>query len=153
MKKAPVTDPRLRNISILAKLMDSQFRIPGTNFRFGLDAVIGLIPGIGDLSTFAVSGYMLVLMARNGASGYVIARMALNIVIDTLFGSIPVIGDIFDAWFKANQKNLRLMERHYVDGRYQGGAWKVIVPVLIIVLALIAGIIYGTYRLFQAIFQ
>ena len=133
--------------------MDSQFRIPGTNFRFGLDAVIGLIPGIGDLSTFAVSGYMLVLMARNGASGYVIARMALNIVIDTLFGSIPVIGDIFDAWFKANQKNLRLMERHYVDGRYQGGAWKVIVPVLIIVLALIAGIIYGTYRLFQAIFQ
>ena len=133
--------------------MDSQFRIPGTNFRFGLDAVIGLIPGIGDLSTFAVSGYMLVLMARNGASGYVIARIALNIVIDTLFGSIPVIGDIFDAWFKANQKNLRLMERHYVDGRYQGGAWKVIVPVLIIVLALIAGIIYGTYRLFQAIFQ
>ncbi len=152
MKKPNTGNANLRHIGTLAKLMDSQFRIPGTQFRFGFDSVIGLIPGVGDLSTFAVSGYMLMLMARNGASGYVLARMALNIIIDAIFGSIPVLGDLFDVYFKANLRNLRLMERHYVEGRYQGGAWKVVVPVLLVLFLIIIGIIYGVYRLFAAIF-
>src|SRR5688500_10309232 len=119
----------LKNLRVIAKLMDSQFRIPGTDVKFGLDALLGLIPGAGDFATFLISGYMVTVMAKNGASGFVLARMVLNIVIDSLIGSIPILGDIFDVAFKANQRNIALMQQHYVEGRHKGGAWKVIVPV------------------------
>jgi hypothetical protein len=131
--------------------MDSQFRLPGTQIRFGLDSLIGLVPGAGDLSTFAVSGYMLWLMAKNGASGFVLARMAFNIIIDALFGSIPILGDLFDVAFKANNRNMRLMEQHYLEGRHQGGAWKLVVPLLIVLFLIIAAIIYGVYKLLAAV--
>lgn len=142
----------LKGINTLAKLMDSQFRIPGTEYRFGLDSVIGLIPGVGDLSTFAVSGYMLTLMAKNGASGFVMARMILNILIDAIIGSIPLIGDIFDLGFKANIRNMKLMQEHYQEGRHRGSSWKVIFPVLLVLFLVIAAIIWGVYTLLANIF-
>src|SRR3954466_15936729 len=115
MIQKPVSNnPRLRHLELLAKLMDNQFRIPGTDIRFGLDAIIGLIPGVGDLSTFAISGFMLIIMAQNGASGFVLARMILNVLIDTIIGSIPIVGDLFDVGFKSNTKNIRLMKEHYL---------------------------------------
>lgn len=139
----------MRQIEVLTKLMDKQFRLPGTNFRFGLDGLIGLIPGVGDVTTFAVSGYLLTLMARNGASGYVMARMVLNVLVDTLLGAIPVIGDLFDFGFKANSRNLRLLQQHYVEGRHRGSAWKVIVPILILLLLLLIGGIWLLYRVIE----
>jgi hypothetical protein len=142
----------LKNIDTLARMMDSQFRIPGTNIRFGFDALIGLIPGIGDLSTFAVSGYMIMIMAKNGASGYVLARMITNILVDTIVGAIPLLGDLFDVAFKANMRNMRLMQQYYQEGRHRGSAWKVIIPILLIVFLIIIGIIWLTYRLLVAIF-
>jgi hypothetical protein len=151
--KQTLPPPRgLKNLDTLAKLMDAQFRVPGTDFRFGLDSIIGLIPGVGDLSTFAVSGYMLSLMAKNGASGFVLARMSLNIVIDAIFGSIPILGDLFDVAFKANMRNMRLMQEHYKEGRHRGSAWKVIVPVLVILFAVIVAIIWGVYKLLAQLF-
>ncbi|HVK97679.1 MAG TPA: DUF4112 domain-containing protein [Flavisolibacter sp.] len=143
---------RLKGLERISKLMDAQFQIPGTNIRFGLDALIGLIPGAGDLSTFAVSGYLVYIMARNGASGYVLARMVLNILIDAVIGAIPFIGDIFDVAFKANMRNMRLMQEHYVEGRHRGSAWKVVIPVLLVVLVVIIGIIWLVYKLLAAIF-
>src|SRR5689334_3441398 len=120
MRKPQTPLPKgLRGMDYIARLMDNKFVIPGTNFRFGLDGLLGLIPGIGDLSTFAVSGYLVLLMAKNGASGYVLARMILNIVIDAGLGAIPVIGDLFDFVHKANTKNMRLMQQYYVEGRYR----------------------------------
>jgi len=142
----------IKHLGRLAKLMDAQFRIPGTDIRFGLDGIIGLIPGAGDLSTFAVSGYMLWVMANNGASGFLLARMTLNILIDALFGSIPFLGDIFDIAFKANMRNMRLMQEHYEEGRHRGSAWKVIIPVLVILFLIIIGIIWVTYKLLASIF-
>ena len=144
--------PALNQLRRLAKLMDAQFSIPGTQYRFGLDGIIGLIPGAGDLATFAVSGYMLVIMAQNGASGFVLARMALNILVDAAIGSIPLLGDLFDFAFKANTRNLRLMEEHYTEGRHRGSALKIVIPVLIVLLALIAFIVWGVYQLLAAIF-
>jgi hypothetical protein len=137
----------LRHMDTLAKLMDGQFRIPGTEFRFGLDAVIGLIPGAGDFSTFLISAYMLTVLAKNGASGFVLSRMVLNIVIDALIGSIPVIGDLFDFVFKANQRNMKLMHEHYEEGRHRGGAWKVIVPVLLVLGIFIVGLVWVVYKI------
>jgi hypothetical protein len=142
----------LKQLNYLAKLMDAQFRIPGTDFRFGLDSLIGLIPGAGDLSTFAVSGYMLWVMANNGASGVVLARMTFNILIDALVGAVPIIGDLFDVAFKANMRNMRLMQEHYQEGRHKGSAWKIIVPVLIVVFLIIILIIWGTYKLLASLF-
>ena len=142
-----VPHPALKNMDRLSRLMDSQFKLPGTNFRFGLDGLLGLIPGAGDLSTLAVSAYMISIMAKNGASGYVIARMVLNVVIDTLLGAIPFIGDLFDFVFKANNKNMKLMREHYQDGRHRGGAWKVVVPILILLIVIVGAIIYLGYRL------
>ena len=142
----------IKNLQVIAKLMDSQFRIPGTDVKFGLDALIGLVPGAGDFVTFLISGYMVSVMAKNGASGFVLARMVLNIVIDSLVGSIPILGDIFDVAFKANQRNVTLMQQHYVEGRHKGGAWKVIVPVLLMLLILIGGLAWLAYKLFVWIF-
>ncbi len=143
----------LKDIEYLAKLMDNQFRVPGTNFRFGLDAIIGLIPGVGDLSTFAVSGYMLLIMAKNGASGYLLARMVLNVLIDTIIGMIPLLGDIFDVVFKANIRNMQLMHQHYAEGRHRGSAWKIILPVLIVLFAIVIGAVWVTYKIFVSIFK
>ena len=142
-----VPHPALKNINRLAKLMDAQFRLPGTNFRFGLDGILGLIPGAGDLSTLAVSAYMISIMAKNGASGNVIAKMVVNVLIDALLGAIPLIGDLFDFVFKANLKNMKLMREHYQEGRHRGGAWKVLVPVLIVLFLIVGLIIYLGYRL------
>ena len=152
MAQVPVQHRGIKNLDKLAKLMDAQFRVPGTGIRFGLDSLIGLIPGAGDLSTFAVSGYMLWIMANNGASGFVLARMTLNILIDAIFGSIPILGDLFDVAFKANMRNMRLMQQHYAEGRHRGSAWKVIVPVLIVLFLIIALIIWGTWKLLASLF-
>ncbi len=146
------SQPGLQDIEKLAKLMDAKFKIPGTNIRFGLDAIIGIIPGVGDLGTFAVSGYMLWIMANNGASGFLLARMVTNILIDAIFGMVPVLGDIFDVAFKANMRNMKLMQEHYAEGRHKGSAWKIILPVLIVLFVIIGGIIWLTYKLLAALF-
>lgn len=145
MKPTPALPPALQQLKKVANLMDAKFRIPGTDIRFGLDALIGLVPGAGDLTGFGISGYMIWVMANNGASGFVLARMVLNVLIDTLFGSIPILGDLFDVAFKSNLRNMRLMEQHYEEGRHKGSAWKVIIPVLVLLLAAIIGIIVLIY--------
>ncbi len=145
--------PALKNLDTLARLMDSQFKIPGTDIRFGLDALVGLVPGAGDFSTFIVSGYMLTVLAKNGASGFVLARMALNVLIDSLFGAIPILGDIFDVAFKANQRNMKLMHQHYVEGRHRGSAWKVVVPILLVLLLFVAALVWATYELLAWLFS
>jgi hypothetical protein len=144
--------PALHHVQKLAKLMDAQFRFPGTDFRFGLDGILGLIPGAGDLSTFGVSGYMIWIMAKNGASGAVLARMMVNVILDAIIGSVPLIGDLFDFAFKANTRNVRLMEQYYAEGRHRGSAWKVVVPILIVLLLIIGAIIYGMYSLIARLF-
>lgn len=136
----------ISNLETLAKVMDSQFRIPGTSIRFGLDALLGLIPGAGDFGTFLISGYMVLLLAQNGASGFVLTRMVLNILIDALFGSIPVLGDIFDVAFKANQRNVSLLREHYVEGRHGGSALKLLLPVMLILLLFITLLAWLSYK-------
>jgi hypothetical protein len=144
---------KVKHVEWLARLMDSQFKIPGTNIRFGLDPLIGLIPGIGDFAGFLISGYMLSELARNGASGFVLARMTLNIVIDALIGSIPLVGDLFDAGFKANEKNIRLMREHYIEGRHKGSAKKVIIPLLLILFIILGVLGWLGYKLVMWLFN
>jgi hypothetical protein len=83
---------------------------------------------------------------------FLLARMVLNILIDTVVGMIPFLGDLFDVAFKANMRNLRLMQEHYIEGRHRGGAWKLIIPVLIILFLIVAGIISLGYKLLSNLF-
>ncbi len=143
----------LAGMDSLAKLMDSQFKIPGTNIKFGLDALVGLIPGAGDFATFLVSGYMMLTLAKNGASGFVLTRMALNVLIDSLIGAIPILDDIFDIAFRANARNMKLMHEHFVEGRHRGSAWKLVIPILLILLLLVCVLVYVTYQIIVWLFN
>jgi hypothetical protein len=95
-----------------AVLLDSAFRVPGTQMRFGLDPIVGLLPGAGDLVTGFFSVMILLHSVRLRIPKVVIARMVLNTGLDLLVGAVPLLGDLFDAGFKANLRNLRLLERH-----------------------------------------
>ena len=112
--EAVVGDARLDRMRAAARLLDSQFRIPGTNIRFGLDAVAGLVPGVGDFAGAVASAYFIYEAARLGAPGTVLARMVTNVGIEALVGAVPILGDLFDVAFKANNRNMRLLEQHTV---------------------------------------
>jgi hypothetical protein len=100
-----------RSLDQLSHLMDGLFRIPGTGWRVGLDAIVGLIPGVGDFATTAVSLYILAAGVRYRVPKVTLLRMAANIGVDYLLGSIPIVGDIFDAAWKSNQMNVELLRR------------------------------------------
>ena len=101
----------LDRLQQLANLLDAWFVIPGTSIRIGLDPIVGLIPGAGDFVSFLASVYIVDRLSRLGVSGFTRARMAGNIVIDFLLGSIPILGDFFDVGFRANVRNLELARR------------------------------------------
>jgi hypothetical protein len=96
----------------LALIMDEFLRVPGTKFRFGLDPIIGLLPGLGDTASAIVSALALIQAARRGVPKILLARMSLNILINELVGIIPVLGDAFSFWFKSNTRNYRLLQQH-----------------------------------------
>ena len=100
-----------KSLDRLGWLMDDLFRIPILDWRFGLDAIIGLIPAVGDTSTSLVSFYILVSAVRYRVPKITLMRMGLNIAIDYIVGSLPVVGDLFDAWWKSNRMNLDLLKR------------------------------------------
>ena len=106
----PFTDPLVR-ARTLARLLDTAARVPGTSVRFGLDPLLGLVPGLGDLAGAILSGYVVLLGARLGVSRIVILRMLANVAIDTIGGTLPIVGDAFDVAWKSNTRNLALLER------------------------------------------
>ena len=108
-------DPRLaelRELENLAAWLDTRFRIPGTEIRFGLDGLLGLVPGIGDALVAFPALYIIVRSHRIGVPRHLLIRMAANLGIDWLVGSVPVLGDVFDVAFKANRRNVVLLRRH-----------------------------------------
>lgn len=109
----PAHGPRLDRLERLAHGMDSRFRLPGTRIRFGWDSIIGLVPGLGDVATLAPASYIWLEGHRMGASNGVKTRMALNIGVDWIVGSVPIIGDLLDVGLKANRRNVRLLRDHF----------------------------------------
>lgn len=138
---------RLRWVESMSKILDSQFRLPGTNFRFGLDPLLGFVPIAGDLASFAISAGLVLTMARHGVSRKVVILMALNILLDATLGSIPILGNIFDFAFKANQRNINLLRRHYVEGKYQGSGTGILVAILAGTLVIILLLGYALWQL------
>ena len=107
-----IADHELRRLRSLAKLLDSAIAIPGTSFRFGLDPILGLIPGGGDIAGAALAGFIVLVALRDGAPAAVVWRMLANVGIDTVIGSVPILGDLFDFAYKSNMKNVDLLEAY-----------------------------------------
>jgi hypothetical protein len=102
----------MKGLRQLARVLDDLIRIPGTDIRVGLDPLLGLLPGGGDLAGGLIAAYTLMVAARVGAPPSVMLRMAGNIALDALFGIVPVLGDLFDVGWKANRRNVALLERY-----------------------------------------
>ncbi len=105
-------EARIQRIRTLARLLDNAFGIPGTNWRFGWDSLIGLVPGGGDLATALLASYIVAEAAKLGVPRRTLWRMLANVAIDMAGGAVPFAGDVFDFAFKANRKNLKLVEQH-----------------------------------------
>lgn len=137
---------RLRNdlawAERMAWWMDDKFRLKGTRFRFGLDPLINLIPFLGDIIGFTISVYLVFIMWRHGASRKLVMLMLINVIIDLTLGAIPIIGKVFDFFFKANKKNLLLLQQYYYQGKHRGSGNDILMVILSIFLALSFLLIY-----------
>ena len=133
---------RARQIELLRKwsrLMDSRYRVPGTPVRFGLDPLMGLIPGAGDVATASFSLTLLYRAIRLGVPRVVMLRMLLNVAIDLVAGAVPVVGDVFDFAWKSNSLNLGLLERHERPGvKPSSGDWAVVLLASVLILGVLA---------------
>ena len=144
----PSTDTRLARARVLARALDSAVGIPGTKFRFGLDPILGLVPGLGDLAGAALSGYIVLVGIQLGASRSVVLRMLANVAIDTVVGAVPLVGDLFDAGWKSNNRNVALIERHVAaPGPTRTSSRLMIGLVALVLLMLAAGSIALTVLL------
>jgi NAD/NADP transhydrogenase beta subunit len=114
-RPAPDYARELDEVRRLAKLLDTRWKIPGIGVRFGIDPVLGLIPGAGDLVAGAISTYVIVKAHRLGAPKSMLVKMAGNVAVDTVVGAVPILGSVFDLFYKASTRNLRLLQTHLED--------------------------------------
>lgn len=112
MSEEPGAGDRASHVRTLARFLDDAVRIPGTSVRLGFDALVGLVPGVGDVAGAALSGYVVVAAARLGTPPSVLLVMVFNVAVDTVIGSVPALGDLFDIGWKANVRNAALLDRH-----------------------------------------
>src|SRR5690606_5530301 len=135
----------------LANLMDGKFKIG--NFRFGLDPILNFFPIIGQTLSFAISIVLVLVMFRNGESSKVAVKMLLNVMVDAIVGSIPILGNIFDFFSKANQRNVELLRSHYYEGKHQGSAKGILLGLFLGLLLLCVLLLYGLWRFGEWIIQ
>lgn len=109
----PARTARIEQLRKFAELLDGQFRLPGTNIEFGLDAIIGLVPFLGDVVAGGLSMWLIREARRLGAPQWLIARMIWNVGVEVAVGAVPIVGDMFDVVWKANRKNIELLSRHF----------------------------------------
>lgn len=138
---------RLTQLRQLANFLDTAVRIPGTNIRFGLDALVGLIPGVGDMTMGVASVFVILSAARMGVPASVLARMVANVAIDSAVGVIPILGDIFDVGWKANSRNVALAEQYMTAPEHERrhtervNRLQVIGLIVLLLMAVVLGII------------
>ncbi len=128
-----------REIEALARLLDDRFEVPGTGRRFGIDALIGLIPGFGDAASAGIGGYLVLRAVRIGVPGIVVARMAFNTLFDLVMGLIPILGDLFDFAYKSNSRNVALMREYIADPEAPTERhWTFLVGVVLVIVGVLA---------------
>lgn len=143
----PAPDPELARLDALAALLDNRFRIPGTEIRFGLDGLIGLVPYLGDMAGLVVSGILMRLMLKRGAGPILMLRMMGNFALDAVVGIVPLAGDLFDFGYKANRRNVDLLKQYYADGGTRPSAKWSLALLGILFFVLFALLIWAVWKL------
>ena len=146
MKTTKQTESKV--LDKLVSLMDSAIKIPGTNIRFGLDALIGLIPGAGDATSLLISGGLILMMAKKGITTKLAAQMLVNVAIDYVVGSVPLLGDLFDVGFKANERNLKLLKDYHKTEGDGGGKLKTTNVALIFMMVITVTVLFILFALY-----
>lgn len=136
----PESDSRLARLDRLGYLLDNSIRIPVIGYRIGWDALIGLIPGVGDIAGMALSVYIIAEAARFGLPRATLARMVGNVIVEAVVGAVPLLGDLFDAAFKANLRNLALVHAQLgvATPRAPRSNRRIIVGIVLVLLAVVA---------------
>jgi hypothetical protein len=130
---------RDENLDLLSRVLDSWFRIPGTSMRFGIDGIIGLVPGVGDILAGLAACIIILAAWARGAPYVTIARMLVNLALDVIIGTVPLFGDIFDIAWKANRRNYALLTRHLEHPRrHHWGDWFFLAGVALVAAAIFA---------------
>lgn len=134
----------------MAHWLDTMFEIPGIRLRFGIDALLGLLPGVGDTASALASVYILQAASKHGVPRVTLARMTLNIGIDLLVGALPIVGDLFDVYWKANKKNVQLLRGHFQANPMTERSLKrsdslFVVGMIALILAMLLASITGAY--------
>jgi hypothetical protein len=144
-RSEPANDRELARARALARLLDSAVGIPGTPIRVGADAVLGLIPGVGDVLSALLSGHIVLIASRRGAPSAVLWRMIANVAIDTAIGSVPLLGDLFDVAYRSNVRNVELLERYAAQPAAVTARSRMLraIVVLVILLLLIGVVTIG----------
>jgi hypothetical protein len=139
----------------LADLLDQRFMIPGTSIRIGLDPIISLIPGIGDLLANLTGSLILIIAAQLGVPKVVLARMGANIAINTIIGVVPIFGDVISIWFRSNVRNVELLQRYL--GRQTKRAvlsdWLFVIALISGLLILLGGVVLTAVWLFKQLWN
>ena len=128
-----------------ARLLDTKFTIPGTEIRFGADFLMGLVPGAGDLLSMGFSAVLIKTMAQHGASPILVLRMLANVALDTIVGTVPLLGNVFDLFYKANYRNAQLMREYYDEGKHTGPIWPVLTGIAVFFVVLLAVTVWLLY--------
>jgi hypothetical protein len=145
---------RLAEARTVARVLDRSFRIPGTKLRFGLDPILGLLPVGGDVLAALGSGYILYVAWRNGAPGTLLGKMLVNVLVDTVVGAVPVVGDLFDAGWQANARNVEMLESWLgEEGSRHHGTPAMLVGVIAALVLLVAGVVGLVWLLVSVLFR
>lgn len=141
-------------VRLLAEVLDRSIRVPGTDIRIGLDPIVGLIPGFGDAVAGLAGSIILLLAAQLHVPRIVLVRMTMNIAINGVIGSIPLLGDVFSVWFQSNVKNVALLERQVEEERPSTLAdWAFVIGLLLGIVGLFVGMFLAIAWVFKAIWQ
>jgi hypothetical protein len=157
--RKPETVEVERSLDRLAHLLDGLFRIPGTGWRFGLDAIVGLIPGVGDAATSLASFYILAAGVRYRVPKVTLLRMGMNIGIDFLLGAVPLVGDLFDFAWKSNEMNMELIRKRAtvksVEEAKQGrkSDWLFVGLIILVLIGLLVGSVFLAVYILKVIGQ
>jgi len=139
--------PELNLLKQYAKLLDSKFRFPGTDITFGIDPLIGMIPGVGDIVGYGFSVVLLISAFRKGVKGEVLIKMLGNIGLDTLIGMVPVLGTIFDFVYKANDRNYQLLNEFVEEDKHAGSGWPYIIAIVAILIVFLIGLFWLAFSI------
>ena len=142
MQSSPKESVSLKWAERYARLLDSKFMITGTRFSFGLDPIIGLVPGLGNAVAMGFQLLLVVSLLQNGSSGELRAKLILNVLLDSAIGSIPILGQVWDFFYKANERNLRLTKEYLLEGKHQGSGKRIWLAVFFLFILTMVLIVY-----------